>query len=53
MFISLYMLPYKIDRTWDCFLSIWLVAKCLGLNAVDIEGWSFILIKSFPFAALL
>ena len=26
------------------YLSIWLVALCPGLNAVDIEGWLFILI---------
>ena len=33
-------------------LSIWLVALCPGLNAVDSEGWLFILITISPFTAL-
>ena len=41
----------KTDK--PCIFVYWLVAKCPGLNAVDIEGWLFILFLISPFAALL
>ena len=44
---------YNQKQPNHAYLSIWLVALCPGLNAVDIGGWLFILMTIFPFAALL
>ena len=44
---------YNPKQPNHAYLSIWLVAQCLGLNAVDIEVWLFILITISPFAVLL
>ena len=43
---------YNQKQPNHAHLSLWLVALCPGLNAVDIEGWLFMLITP-PFAALL
>ena len=48
------MQHYDPKQPNHAYLSIWLVALCPGLNAVDVEGWLFILITMPPpFAALL
>ena len=39
---------YDPKQPNHAYLSIWLVASCPGLNAVDIEGWLFILITISP-----
>ena len=39
---------YDQNQPNHAYLSIWLVALCPGLNAVDIEGWLFILITIPP-----